>query len=244
MTRVRLNGVVVEDWPQNLDESYLLSPGGPSGWYESTEVRREEVELPMSHGSFNLPGYMSQRLIGVPGHILASSAAQRIHMQDRLTGLLADGGSGRLTVDDDAGTRWADVRLAGCQVEVLDETSARFLLQLWAADPRKYGETRSFASGEPAYHYGNFPASPVLEVPGARSSWTASAGSAQVSVSQALTSSQTHRYDARTGRLTRNGALQVGVVTRGDSWTVAPGQQLVHTVAGGAGRVLLTDTFI
>lgn len=244
MPRFRVSSIEIESPPfDHHGDVFVLGREGSSGWYESPDVRREEIARAMSHGAFNLPGYRSQRLIGIPGHILARTPASLVHLQDRLSGVLADGGSGRLTVEDDSGTRWANVRLAGCSIEQIDSTTARFLLQLWAADPRKYGETRTFDSGQPAYHYGNFPASPVIVVPGAHAAWSATAGSAQVAVSQALTSGQTHRYDSRTGRLTRNGALQVGVVTRGDSWSIAPGQSLVHTITGG-GQVQVTDTFI
>lgn len=244
MVRFRLNSVTIESPPfDHHGDVYVLGQEGSSGWYESPGVRREEVARAMSHGAFNLPGYRSQRLIGIPGHILARTPATLVHLQDRLSGLLADGSAGRLMVDDASGTRWADVRLAGCSIEPIDSMTSRFLLQLWAADPRKYGETRTFESGQPVFHYGNFPATPTLVVPGAHAAWTATAGSAQVSVSQALTSGQTHRYDVRTGRLTRNDVLQVGVVTRGDSWTVAPGQTLVHTISGG-GQVRITDTYM
>lgn len=242
--RARINGFSFVEWPSDHHGSwYVLDQDGIKGVWEGVDVRREDTPRPLAHGSFDAPVFLAARVIPVSGHISARSGAELVHEMNRLTGLLAGGGTGRLSLDDDTGTTYLDVRLgAATQITQLDATTARFLVTFWAPDPRRYGETHSFASGEPVYQYGNF-ASPVsVTIPSAPAAYTITSPAGVFSVTGA-TSGGTHVVDLRTGRVTRNGSLMLGV-SSGQTWEMPPGTSWVHTVSTGTGTVKVQDTFV
>lgn len=254
MLNVRIGDVLLEGLPRNEDSAYVISPDGFVGWDDATEIRRTETLRPVAHGSFDVRGFQSARVVTVSGYILARTPAELRSMASRLRGVLADGSSGRVSVDTSEGTSWADVRLAGkTTVDVLGVSGrdAEFSLSFWSADPRRFGESREFEGPSAvAYHLGNFPAAPILEVRGTLpSGWSVDGPDGRVfQTSQALTAGQVHRVDMAAGRLTRDGVVQVGVVTSGETWAVPPGASVTHafTPTSGTGSlsVIVTDTFI
>lgn len=242
--RARINGVEFVDWPQDHHRSwFVLDQDGIRGVWEGVDVRREDTSRPLSHGSFDAPVFLASRVIPVSGHVSARTSAELVHAMSSLTGLLAGGGSGRLVLEDDSGTTSMDVRLgAATQITQLDATTAEFLVTFWAPDPRRYGETRSFGTGDAVYHYGNFPSPVSVTIPSAPSSYSITSPAGVFSVTGA-TSSGTHVVDLRTGRVTRNGALMLGV-SSGQTWEMPPGAPWVHTVSTGTGTIKVQDTFI
>ncbi|MEQ6899016.1 hypothetical protein [Microbacterium sp. KR10-403] len=175
-------------------------------------------------------------------------------MRAQLTGLLADGGPGRLTVGSEGDSQWADVRLSGrtaVKVRGSTRTDAAFQVSFWAPDMRKYGELRSLpGSTVQAYQYGNFPATPVIEVTGSMpSGYMVASQGRQFVVNQALSSGQTHRIDLARGWLYRGSTLQSGAVDVAESFTVPGGGKpvsVVLTPVSGSGQmtVKVTDTYI
>lgn len=254
MLRVSVGGIEFEGDPFDRDRAFMISPDGWSGWDDGTAVRREDTPRPAQHGSFPVPGVRDARVITISGWILASSSSDLIHMRDQLLSILADGGAGRMVVVQPDRTTWADVMLTDMptvKVRGTSELEATFTIQFWAPDPRKYGETNRFFNGEPMFHYGNFPAAPMLGV----TATSAMAGytihgpdSKQYVVTQSLPAGQTHTIDMRTGQLSLNGALQLGAVSRADTWSIPPGRQVLHTLTpvSGSGSLSGTvpDTFI
>lgn len=242
-----LGGVRFESVPQDRNRAYVVTTW--SGIDEGVQVRREQVARPGAHGAFSLPGHLDARVVTMAGHVLAPSPEMLLHMVRRLTGLLADGGTESLSV---LGEREVHLKVGlAAQTAVTvrgnDPRVADFQLQLWAPDPRMYGEAHEFVSGQTAYHRGNFPATPVIELAGAASgnTITGPAGKA-FTITQSRAAGQTHRIDLATGRVYLNGVLQLGVVSRGDLWTVPPGLPgVVHTLTGsGTMKVILPDTFV
>lgn len=258
MLRVQIGTLQFLGQDDSSDSLLLIEPDGFTGWDEGTNVRREDIPRPEAHGSFDVPGYLTPRVVSISGELFTPTPLAFQHMRARLTGLLADGNTGRVMVEQDSGTQWADVRL-GAQTQVRvnnsDLTSGRYQVQLWAPNPRKYGETRKFgpAMSVPAHHFGNFPASPVLEVSGFNASggYTINGPSGkQYIVTQGLFGGDTHRIDMRTGVLYLNGVVQLGAVSRADLWTIPPGIPATQTlvpVSGAANitlRVNVIDTYI
>ena len=244
MREARIGGVV---FSFSGGDGFVVGPDGWSGWDGGVSIRRDETPRPNGHGVFDAPGYLGGRLVAISGHILGKTPADTVNLAARLTGLLADGSKARLVVDTGSEVTWADVRLADqTQVTVWgsDPRVADFMVQLFAPDPYRYGEVRSFPAGA-AFHRGNTGAWPVIEVEGPSSGWTVTYGGNTVTVTQSLTSGQTHRYDTRTGRLTRNGALQAGAVSVAAFGAHPPGKALTYTRTAGTGTVTvhLTDTF-
>lgn len=240
----RINGLSFVEWPSDHHGSwFVLDQDGIKGVWEGVDVRREDTARPLSHGSFDAPVFLASRVIPVSGHISAPSGAELVHEMNRLTGLLATGGTGRLSLEDDSGVTYLDVRLgAATQITQLDATTARFLVTFWAPDPRRYGETHSYSSGASVRHYGTFPSPVSVTIPSAPSAYTITSPAGVFSVSGA-TASGTHVVDLRTGRVTRNGSLMLGV-SSGPTWEMPPGASWVHTVSTGTGTIKVRDTFV
>lgn len=240
------------DFERGPVEGLFVEKDGFTGWESGTEVRRDEVVIPGGHGSFDTPGLLSARVVSISGYAIARSQEKLGHLRGMLTGAGAAGDKLRIIVDLQGETLWADGRLTG-QPSFVDSGGvrrARFQTQFWFPDPRKYGDTRTSASGAGAFHYGNFPASPVITVTGSMPSGytiTGPVGRTYV-VTQALTSGHAHRIDMRTGRLYLDGVLQVGAVSVGQTWAVPGGAAVVHTLTPVSGTgvlsVAVTDTFI
>lgn len=245
----RIGGISFVDWPaDHHGDWFVLDQDGIQSVWGGVDVRRDDVPRPAAHGAFNLPGFLAPRVIPVSGHMSSRSAEGLEHMQSRLGGLLADGGLSRLVVEGPLGSRWCDVGLASAtQITQLDATTARFLVTLWAADPRMYGAVGEFAAGEVAINRGNFPATPILELTGASTGNTINGPAGRAfTITQGRSAGQVHRIDLATGRVYLNGGLQLGVVSRGDLWTVPPGMPgVTHTLSGsGSLKVLVPETFV
>jgi hypothetical protein len=239
---------------------FIIGPDGFDGWDDSTDMRREEIAIPQGHGAFDVPGFLSPRVVALSGHAVALSPEYLDEGRSVLTGLLADGDSGRIIVHGYGPTQWADGRKASkTQFKVLGSNPrvAKFQAQFWCANPRKFGDVRRhpdgspwpFASGEPASHYGNFPATPVHVVSGAMSGYAINgpAGKAKV-VTVPVVSGHPHTIDDATGYLSIDGVIVAGGMSQADTWSIPAGAQVTHTLvpASGSGTLATTvlDTFI
>lgn len=243
--RVRFGGWVFDSHPGHHSSGvHVLRE--LKDWLGGGQWRREEIGRPTAHGAFDLRGFLPQRVITLDGTLMASSSAELQHFVRGIQGLASDGSLFRVSVDDDGGTTWRDVRLAqSASVKERDETTADFTVTFWAADPRAYGESRRFPAGTAAYHYGSADAMPVYEVTGTGSGYTLSAGGKSFVVSSALASGGKDVIDMRTGRVHRNGALLVGGVGSAVTWTIPAGQRVTHSVVGASAAVaVVTDTYV
>ena len=248
MVSVHIGGILFEGWPSNFDRCFLIGRNGLKGW-RGGDLRREEIPRPAAHGAFDAPGFQAQRVITLEGSLLASSPGELQHMKDRVSGLLADGSLGRMTVDDDWGTSWRDVRLVSIgDMDEIGDTECPFSLTLWAADPRRYGEVNEFAAGEAALTRGNFPARPQLIVSGtAAGGYTVTGpGGRQVVVTEPLVSGQPHTIDFARGGLWIGGVRQLRAITVYEPWEIGPGLPgATATVDNGASLIQrVTDTFV
>lgn len=243
--RVRIGGLLFEG--DEGETEFSIFQDGLRGWFDGVSVRRDSTPRPSAHGEFPSRGYRGGRLVTLEGRVYSSSPQEQEHLFSRLTGLLGDGQTGRLVVDNAGDSKWADVQLDDAP-EITQETYgelARYRLQLWAVDPLRYGETRSFGAGAAAHHYGNAPSFPTLEVTGVYpSGYTITAGAKSYVVSQALAAGQMHRIEMKTGALFRNDVRQIGGVSAASLWSVSPGEGLVHSLSGGGSlTVKVTDAW-
>lgn len=244
----RLGGVEFTDWPRDHHGEWaVLDSAGISSLWGGVDVRREDVARPAAHGSFDLRGFLAPRTLSLTGHLSAPSREQLDHFASRVGGLLADGGSSRLVLDGPSGSRWCDVRLgAATQVSLLDATTAKFQVTVWAADPRMFGEVREFAAGEEAVHYGNFPATPRLLVGAGSDGYTVTGPDGRQIVVGAAPSGE-HYIDFATGGLfTSAGVRQVGAISIYQPWTVAPGLPGVSASITGSRSLSqrVSDTYV
>lgn len=210
------------------------------------DMRRDQVERPAAHGTFALPGYLTGRSVRWSGLVLTDTAVAQEHALRQLSGLLADGGMSRMVIQNDQ-TFFLDVQRASPEPpRILNPGRvASYSFECWAPDPRMYGETRSFLGDQVAYHYGNFPATPVHEVTGTSAGYTITGPDGKKFTVSSGPGSGTDRIDMANGRVYRNGVLQLGIVTRADLWSIPPGMPgVVQTVSAGVLTTKVLDTFV
>lgn len=244
----RVQGVVFEEWPSDIDDAFVIEPGGLQTWLGSGQVRREDTARPTRHGSFFAPGFLSAKVTPITGHILAGSEATLKAKRRQLEALLVGVDTARMTVDDGEGLiTWADVGLAqqGAVREFGDGShSASFSIQVWSPDPFRFGELRTYgpAASVTAFHRGTVPAVPVIEVTGAGTAFTVTSPGGTYQVSGA-TAGGTHRIDMRNGWLYRDGVLVENASVSADTWSIPPGERWAHATSSGQVRVLVHDTY-
>jgi hypothetical protein len=232
-------------------QGFVLSPGGVKGWRDRTGTKGEQISRPNAHGDYDLPIFRTGRIVSLSGTFLGETPEKLEHAGDRFAGLGAGGSVVRFVAEESSRTLWADGRVidSGDWDEYSDGVSASFMLSLRFANPRKFGETHTFASGSPAYHFGNFPASPIFTIAGTRPTGYSIADGigGVVTITRALAAGSPHTYDAATGLLRVAGVVVKGGVTRADRLTVPPGTTRSFTVTGAGASsdsIRVVDTFI
>lgn len=228
--------------------TYTIEADGLKGWLEGPGFRRQGTARPTGHGDFDSPVYLTGRVVTLSGLILTDTVSEYEDAIAALTGLLADGSAGELSVQQDTVTLTATVRRAGSPdfVPVVYGKVGRYRIDLWAADPRRYGADHSYgpSASEVVTHDGNFPASPIVTVTGAVAApYTIASGGRSVTVTQSLSGGETHTIDMATGWVYLDGDLQSGVTSALDVFTIPPGAGA--TVTGPSSMtVTVTDTFV
>jgi hypothetical protein len=248
MMRLRLGGL---EFVGDVGEAtYTVERDGVRGHgLGGADMRRENVDRPAAHGAFSLPGFLTGRSVRWGGLVLTDSMAEQEHALLRLSGLLADGGTSRLTIDGEK-PRWLDVQRASPEPPrvLVPGSVASYSFEVWAPDPRMYGEVREFAGGVVAVQYGNFPARPQLIVSGTAASGYTVTGpdGRKVTVTNALTSGAPHTIDFAKGGLYVGDVRQLRAISVYQPWTVGPGLPgVTATVNNGATLIQrVTDTYI
>ena len=253
MLRISVGGLTILGRPDELSsrvEGLFVGPGGFEGWDDGPDVRRESIDREGQHGEFDMPVFNGSRVISIDGHALAWSDVELGHLRNRIMGIAADGRRTRLTVEHQGSTLWADVRRgarptfrdAGIRFGML---RARFAIHMVAADPRKFGDLSDFPGGAMALNRGNFPATPEHLITGTSGAYTVNGPSGKKFMVSSGPGSGTDRIDMATGRVYRNGALQLGVTLRADLWTIPPGLPgVTHTVTAGSLVTRVPETFV
>ncbi|MEJ1087057.1 hypothetical protein WDU99_01855 [Microbacterium sp. Mu-80] len=218
-----------------------------TGWDDGVGTRREAIDRPAAHGQLGLPGYLTGRPITIEGEIYTHSPQEQDHAVLALSGILAAGRMGALVIESGGLSTWATVQRNGAPTITRDRWGllATYMVQLWAVDPRRYGEVHRFTGGEVAFHRGNFDATPVHEVTGTSAAYTISGPTGRTFAVSSGPGSGTDRIDMANGRVYRNGVLQLGIVTSADLWTIPTGLPgVTHTISAGSLVTVVTDTFV
>lgn len=241
-TRSRMRGLIVK-------------PQGFQGWQGLSSTRREALARAVQHGEHDVPVYLGSRVVTIDGWAVGESEDEVGNLSDSVTGLFAAGRT--LVTVEHQGKRldaYARAVVAECDDYAPDEFVSEFQVQLLFADPRKYGETLTLpgdklnppvssatATSINVFHYGNFPAFPVVVIPDAPAAYSITAGGKTFTVTGA-TAGGTHEVHLRNGRVYRNGVEMVRV-GKGDLWVVPVSTILTH-VLSVPGRVRIVDTFV
>lgn len=228
------------------DATYTIERDGLRGWFSGVGSRSDARNREIGHGMFPAPTYLDGRVITLEGHIFADSTIGFQVAVSRLESALAAGGTGVMTVQAEH-TTWADVARYGTpDVSVLvPGRVGRYQAQFLAFDPRRFGESRSFPGASVSvYHYGNFEATPDVTVVGpVTGPYTVTVDGKEFTVTQSLSSGQTHRIDVDAAWVYRDEVLQTGVVSKAERLRVPPSQQV--SVSGPSSMMLtVPDTWV
>jgi len=227
---------------------FFLAPDGYEGIESGADMRREDLDLPVAHGSYALGGKLSDRVISLSGTAVADSPEALAAMGRTFTALLADGGRGLLKIGQNELNLWTEVGLASRTkfiTDGLDLKAADFQIQFTAADPRLYGDINRFGpvpvgSILTLSHRGTFPASPRFTINGASAGGYTIGGpdGKQFVVTQPLVAGIPHVVDFRNKRLYVNGVRVLGGVGNATTWLVNPGlPTTVVTITGGTATI-------
>lgn len=220
------------------------------GWRDSPEIKGESENRPNADGEYDLPIYNQARLVTIGGHLHTSGYRQMDEAMNFFTGPM----SGRLTVAGHGVVQWADMkRNSGVKFTPVTDTFAQWQVRLKAADPRKFGNTASFALPAGAtvsvFHRGNYPATPRITVSGSMPGYTLTVNGANYVVTVPLVTGTPHVVDYNDGRLRINGAVVQNSIGNTNLATVPPGQAVavgLFATSGGTGSAVmaLPDTYI
>lgn len=220
-----------------------------TGWLDGVETKQERIDRPSDDGEFDVPGYLAGRMVSITGLILADTDAGYEQAIAALAAIPATELS-ELTVVTALGSTSAMVRRSGKPdiAPVVYGQSARFRVQFWAADPRRYGASHTFGPGSSVTgigHDGNFKATPVLTVSGSSGGgYTVTGpGGKTITVTQALVSGHPHTIDLSTGGLYVDGARVAGGMSVFRPWSVPVGSTVSASVSAGSLSVTVLDTF-
>ena len=260
MLEIHVAGREILSHPRDMSRPYglFIKRDGFQGWQGIPSRRREALARAVAHGEFDTRVYLGSRVVTIDGWALGSSEFELSQLTDSLVGLGGDGQELRVTIEHQGAVRGADGRVIVAEAEDSGIRSgvlrAEFQLQFVFADPRKYGPVNNLpgdtlnpknptatATSIPVFHYGNFPAFPIVEIPSAPAAYTIVSPGGTFTVTGA-TAGGTHAVHLRNGRVYRNG-VEMPSVGRGDLWAVPARASWAHTLSV-PGRVRITDTYI
>ncbi|WP_104084251.1 hypothetical protein [Cryobacterium sp. Y11] len=225
------------------------------GWEDGVSMRRSSQPIPQNHGDFDVPTFMEGRTVNFTADAYARNPMELAHRGHGFTALLAQGTSRMVTIELDGQTLWGMARRGNAAPRWRRAPGgvdlARASMELFFPNPRKFGESRVFTGAAPvAFHYGNFPATPVFTVTGsAPAGYTInlSAGK-QYTVTVPLASGVPHVIDMADGYLRINGLIVSNSVGRADLLAIPGGASVAVSVTPVSGTaslsVLLLDTFM
>jgi hypothetical protein len=223
------------------------------GWWDSPDVKTEQIARPKADGDFNLPVYYQARYPTLTGIFIADSEAKMFDGMNRFSALLRQ--PGRLQVVGYGPTQWADVQRAS-KNPITPQTDRVCLWQVRvkAPDPRKFGDSKTIAvaTGAPvtAFHRGNYPATPSFIIRGdIPLGYTITVDGWNYTVTKALQTGRPHRLDYNNGRLYVDGILTQNSLGNTNIATIPPGKTIgVGLYATGAGSgsadMTIVDTYI
>jgi hypothetical protein len=225
------------------------------GWEDGVHMRRTSNPIPQGHGEFDVPTFMEARTVDFTANAYANNAAELGHRGRAFKALLAGGTSRRVTVELAGQTLWGMARAGDARPTWQRAPGgihlARASMELFLANPRLFGESHTFSGAAPVvYHYGSFPASPVITVTGsAPGGYTINLPAGKrYTVTAPLESGVPHVVDMADGYLRINGLIVSGSVGRADLLAIPGGASVAVSVTPVSGTaslsVLLLDTFM
>lgn len=225
---------------------------GMEDWWGSPDTKGEVVSRPDADGDLDLPVYNQARLLTLSGSLHTDSHDQ----MHEAAAYLSSSMFGRFKVQGHGPSLWADARRnSSVRFMPVTDRFAQWQVRLKFVDPRKFGETRTWAasvgaSASGVHHRGNYNATPRFVVAGSMpGGYTLTIKGQVFNVTKPLVSGQPHSIDYGDGRLRIGGSIVHGGLGWGFTPLITPGVATVLAIApittGTATATLtLTDTYI
>ncbi|BCW47900.1 hypothetical protein [Arthrobacter sp. StoSoilB13] len=226
--------------------------GGMEDWWGSPDTKGEVVDRPDADGELDLPVYNQARLLTLSGSLHTDSHEQMHEAQ----AYFASPMFGRFMVAGHGPTQWADgKRNSGAKFLPVTDRFAQWQVRLKFVDPRKYGETWTWAAsvGAPAsgiWHRGNYDATARFVVAGSMpDGYKLTIKGLIFNVTAPLVTGHPHSIDYGTGRLSIDGAIVHGGLGWGFTPGITPGVPTAlaiepNTTGTGTATLTLLDTYI
>lgn len=143
---VRIDNIVMETHPSGVPKYHLLDDMC-SGWWDGTGIKRNKISRASHWGDFRAETLRDARYMTWTGTAVASTSRELQAMRDEFTGTLATNQSTIMSVySDSTGTRFAEVFLEDKPKWTrMTDTAAAFQLELYAPNPRIYGEEKTIS---------------------------------------------------------------------------------------------------
>lgn len=213
------------------------------GWTGDVSARREQIEIEGGHGDFDMPVTRGSRIVRASGYTVARTDEHLGRLEEKLTGTLAGGESGRITVERDGVKKWARGRILEAVPERTFRARGDWELALWCPNPRIYGEM-NVASGSSVtvFHRGNFAATSQIVVSGTEpSNYTIYGPEGRyIEVVLDVTFGHPHTIDTLTGELFRDGVLATDAIRHWDPWVIPRNKRVPVSVLSAGGSLSLT----
>jgi hypothetical protein len=219
------------------------------GWTEAPDVVRERIKRSRAAGTFRTPAFLDERVVRVPGFLVAASHSDLEDQAEQFRGLITRVIT--LSIETPRGRRWVSgtVTQAAFENHVF-APEGQWVLEVTCEDPRKYGDVHRFPAGTPVFHRGNVDAWSVhtvtsaVEVPGG---YTITGPNGRIiKITYPVVPGWPHRIDTATGILTVNGTPVNNYVTVWQPWSIPPGPAaFAHTITAGVVlETAVTDTLV
>lgn len=134
---------------KSLSSQWVLDPEAISGWFDGAGNDVDSAVRPNQWGDFPEKPRLTSRLITITGTAIASSPPELYRMRDDLVSMFGSDKYGIVKVSNASGDRYAEVAVINDVVwkQELD-SAATYRIELFAPDPRIYGETQQVQIGD------------------------------------------------------------------------------------------------
>lgn len=213
-----------------------------TGWTDAPDVDMDSIKRPAAHGRFVVPAWLDERVVRLPGFVVAKSHMELEHSSAKFRGLISR--PIRLVIEDALETAWVDGTVTGASFRNHGfAPEGTWSLEVTCEDPRKFGKVHEFAAGAVAYHRGNFDAWPTFVVTGASPGGYTITGlnGQRIVVTTPLVSGTPHMINTDEGEVMVGGSL--GNISVFEPWTIGPGMPgVTHTISAGTLLVKVPNT--
>ena len=123
---------------------FVFDASAVEGFYDGVNVKRSEESRPNQWGDFSEPTLLGPRVLTLTGYAKGKNPTELHALRDEFTALLVNDQYVEISVANSVWTRYLTVALTGKPSWIIEtDNVARWKLELYAPNPRIYGEERT-----------------------------------------------------------------------------------------------------